>query len=205
MKELLGRNELWLGVDPDLHSTALALADEKRVVAVKVIRVDKSLRGSDAVVQMCRILGNSFRSLWPILKTPFGLVVEGQHYHTKGSLEKATPEDLINLSAVSGACLAGISSVYYGIQLLRPLPSEWKGSVAKVTQQARTCQRYGWTFKTKGGAKPYVVPESFGEHVPLGADDLNEGDWKHVMDAIGLARWAATRVTAERLADGLDV
>jgi len=49
----------------------------------------------------------------------------------------------------------------------------------------------GWESETVGrSTKAYTRPVSGFEGV-LGADTIGKGEWKHVVDAIGLAVWGA--------------
>lgn len=193
---------IFLGVDPDLHTTALAFADEAKVYAVKVVRVDAKLKGVDAVVAMCRAIEleafafvhGDCKQIHDVLAPPTGLVVEGQRYHHGRGGPKANPEDLINLATVSGSALAGGPD---GITY-RPLPHEWKGTISKDAHQGHVCRALGWEFERRGtGRGAYCVPTK-GHEAVLGIEALKVSDWKHCLDAIGLARWGALKLAAKK-------
>lgn len=189
-----------LGVDPDLHSTALALADEHRVYAVELVQVDKKLKGEDAVIAMCEgvfvriedfLNANAEHTL---ASDELGAVVEAQQLYLGGSKSKATPEDLLNLANVTGAALAAVT--IRGLRAARPLPKKWKGDVPKEIHQARVCLRYGWTFDSKSDhVEPFFAPGSAQWLTkPDGADTIKPlSNWKHVLDAVGLAYYGATK------------
>lgn len=181
---------LFLGIDPDLHNTGLAVVDvdpngSKRAHWVGVARVAKALKGEDAVVAMASALDEASRGILRAHKDASGFfwehsVVEGQEIY-QGSEVRVS--DLLNLAQVAGAA-AGV----FGAGRI-PRPKDWKGNVPKHIHQARTARALGWACEVRGGKEPYVVPQLSGE--VRGADDLEGRDWKHVMDAIGLALWAS--------------
>lgn len=181
-----------LGIDPDLHNTGLALADAHRVYAVRLVTVDKNLKGEDAVIAMCAALPPVMASL--LGSGVEGIVVEAQELYLGGDAPKGKPEDLFNLANVTGAAL---SVVVQGPARRRPLPKEWKGQRPKSVHQASVCLKLGWAFERRAD---YVVPHFHedalvrGYPTPDGADEIMPlGNWKHVMDAVGLALWGATK------------
>lgn len=184
---------IYLGVDPDLHNTGLALADHERVYAVRIVTVPGKLKGERAVVEMCK----QVRFAIPQLLSEHyqerngaevaGGVVEGQQrYVGKGG----TPDVLINLACVAGAAIAQLADHVGPEATHRPLPRQWKGDVPKAIHQARLCSRLGWSYEKRAD---YVVPHVLHAKapVPFGVELLKDAAWKHVMDAIGLARWGS--------------
>ena len=192
---------LVLGIDPDLHNTGLALADATRVYAVGLVQVGKGLKGEDAVRAMCGRIAHDLESFVEDYYDEVGeryheflCVVEGQQLYLGGQKKKSKPEDLLNLANVTGAALA--ASAFCGFETLRPLPREWKGEVPKAVHQARTCLRYGWPHTAK---TEYCIPNFVPGHAswltkPRGLDEIVPvSNWKHAMDAVGLAYWGATK------------
>lgn len=171
-----------LGIDPDLHSTALAGWDmKKRVVTfVGVIRVSEKLKGREAAVAMCQELAK-----YPLDDDV--VVIEGQEIRYTAR-KGADPQDIVNLAVVAG----GAASQAKG-RVLMPSPSQWKGSIPKAVHQARVLGKLGWPSETVGrSTRAYTRPTGGFEGV-LGAKDLGKEDWKHVVDAIGLAMWGGAK------------
>jgi len=178
-----------LGIDPGLHTTALAVYcpgtvsnGPPGVRYVGVICGDESLKNREAALDMAISIVDTDLDLggWRWTR----LVVEGQHLDGRDS--KVPPSDLINLSLVSGACVARFGP---GCVVDWPLPSTWKGSAKKVPHHEDLCKKLGWTFTHRGRGKSKMVVPTPSYSVP-GVDTLEEADWLHVLDAIGLALWA---------------
>lgn len=175
------------GVDPDTHGLAIAYlmydTQRKKLTELKVtvLKISKSLKGVDAAVAMCRHPGleKAMNRLGPA----GGLVVEGQDSSYTGKTNTALTRDLLYLSLVAGAAIAG------GMQetIYHPTPHAWKGSVPKHIHQARTLTKAGIKYEIRGGKKPYPVPLQFDRFCL--ADNINAGDWQDINDAIGLALW----------------
>ena len=176
---------IYLGLDPDLHNTGLAVLDEEGDVAhVEVIRVPKSYVGESAVQKMIQEMARRLPMLMgtlDIIPDPeyFSCTVEGQQiYMGKG---QARPDSLLLLAQVAGAA-AGILAPFCA-DLSLPRARKWKGSVPKPIHQARILGRLGWAYKKGQG---YTIPINPPAHLAK----LKPEEWKHVVDAIGLARWA---------------
>lgn len=178
-----------LGIDPDTRHIGWSIATKHEVLAVGVIA--SSAEDSDlSHVQMITNLGlavpvilNKHPEVTHVcIETP--MVRHGA---------KAPPKDIIKLTVVAGA-LAGAVEVASGgrVAKLMPFPSEWKGQVPKPIHQARIFAHYGIlatqlpTHCYPAGCKAIARVQ--------GAAAIKRGDWKHVADAIGLARWAADRL-----------
>lgn len=180
----------FIGADPDLHNVALAVVDDAGVpCSVGVVEADGST-GRGAVVQMVLALHTFWCGLRVIDLFPLediaGFVVEGQElYAGAGKGRTQNPRDIVFLSAVAGAILNRFHRAWPKATMYFPSPQEWKGSVPKDIHQARTCAALGWTYKKAAG---YCVPEA--PPTLIGAAALKKSDWKHVLDAIALARWA---------------
>jgi len=65
-------------------------------------------------------------------------------------------------------------------------PVKWKGSIPKDIHQARVLKKLGWGYVKKGGKSPYCIPKN----PPDQFKHLKAGEWKHLVDAIGMAMWA---------------
>lgn len=167
---------LTIGVDPDCDTTAWAIADRKSIRAVGIIR--GGLR--ELVVGL-----ESAVSAWG----PQKAVVEGQSIYP-GS--KVAPNDIVKLARFAGFA-AGILAAIEPMPVLIPMPFDWKGQTPKEINQARTFAHFGILYEIRGGrSDKYCVPSGCAKIAKVkGAASLNDGDWKHVGDAAGLALWGA--------------
>ena len=187
-----------LGIDPDLHNTGMAIACLDKIHWVGVAEVDKGFKEAGAVPPMMERVRYLMRVAWEFLLNESGLcifnpeeagfdrvVIEGQHYNAQ---RDADPNDLIHLAQVAGA--AGGVATQWEILPLVPRPQEWKGSVPKPIHQARILARLGLDYKkVKTHAYPIDKLQMTGIS---GAHGMRSKDWKHVVDAMGLALWGLT-------------
>ncbi len=174
-----------LGVDPDLHDLAIAAwgDDGPRWATVLHHKQDKSLTGNQRVLRMIDSV------LWGMeidVRGVGAFAVEGQEltYHHK------RPGDIVKLAQVAGAVFAALSVDCTSVYAYLPTPKEWKGSVAKHAHQARLYRALGWGFEIAASgknryARPLRIPPAFG--------NISKGAWRHVGDAILLAKWAYER------------
>jgi hypothetical protein len=173
----------FLGVDPDLRTTALAWVNSTRqVVWLDVIQAGKARE------QVLEMIG----TLKCYLPTPVGYdvcAVEAQELYLGTD---TNPRDILHLAQVAGACV----SLFYISNNYFPRPSEWKGQQDKEAHHKKILTKCGCTdFRIMGGKDPYCVP-NHPEFFPNGAS-FNDSDWKHLNDAIGLAQYAAERYSYE--------
>lgn len=185
--------DYFVGVDPDMHHTAIAVVDvDGQVVMVGMVKT-KDCKEREAIVEMSHALADYFMAD-ELPRNIHTLVVESQEISYTAKSGK-NPRSVMMLANISGAVLAA-AKVFYSIQgqdcrnvFLVP-PAEWKGQVPKQIQQARTLQRLGWGFiKTGPKLTGYCYPEKVPTNV-IGIENILQGEWKHVLDAIGIALWA---------------
>jgi hypothetical protein len=121
---------------------------------------------------------------------PRAMAVEGQSIRRGGH---ARPNDIKNLAFAAGGISASLLDRWPKADLFVPEPSEWKGSIPKEVHQQRICSAVGWPHERRKG---YCVPEDIGDCESVRWSDREErkamrgGDWKHGLDALGLALWA---------------
>ena len=189
---------LFIGADPDLHTSALAAVDsDGHVVALEVFR-SKGETGREAVVEMAKIIaafGNQ------VAFDDQVIAVESQEIY-RGAGQKAdtkNPDDLLCLATVSGVLLGMLQGFHKTKIAYLPKPKEWKGDVPKAIHQARTCTKLEWGYKQ---FKDHCVPTDFPDNTLLHVLDIIEkirqSDWKHVLDAIGLALWAKDKYEGKK-------
>lgn len=193
---------LVIGVDPDLHTTALAVvyADQQgdRLMRVGTLRVPRSVTQDRAVVESCRQISVLFHQwidaeIQRCTAKRIAVFVEGQQIYTMG--RTGNPNDIAKLAQVAGAAavVAWASCYPHEPSLSMPAPHRWKGTVPKDIHQARICAWLG--FKHSRVRKHIILPE-----IPYrvdGAESLNQGDWFHVLDAVGIACWGLREIRNE--------
>ena len=184
----------YLGIDPDLHTTALAIIDSnQKVMAIEVIRatsLDKMVMAGGYIAKwLDTCLYTLFGSLLPAIRLT--CVVEGQESYL-GPGRHARVSDLLDLAYVAGACAAVCYASPLVCDVLRPLPKQWKGTIPKKQKQEHICRKLGWKCV---GRADYVVPELLlvGSDINIMPDHIKSADWKHLLDAVGMALWASDR------------
>ena len=183
---------LTIGVDPDLHDLAVAAWDETGPRWAKVLTVPRKLKGPDAVLAMIREVQLKLMAVIGATRMDaYRYVVESQEFTHKHE----RPIDIVRLGHVAAAAL--MEGSRFTKYAAFPEPAQWKGSVAKHAMQARLYQDLGWGYEIHGDIKKhtaYAVPSSIRfplEHMDRMAhfDGLLVQQWKHVGDALLLAKW----------------
>jgi len=183
---------LFIGCDPDLHTMPIVWVDEK----LACVRIDLIRSKAGGALEMIQALKRSFMSSFYD-----AFAVEAQEIYPSGPNRTKRPDDILHLGQVAGAALcylsdlAGITVGYF------PLPCQWKGQMDKLAHHKRILTAAGiedelWVYKGGPSGKYIAISKDAG--IP-GQADLNLGDYKHVVDAIGLAQYAATRYRDENL------
>lgn len=170
-----------LGIDPDLHTLAYAEWEDGPRSA-GIITVSRKLKQQDAVVQMVDALA---MHLEPDRHDITRVAVEAQTLQRTGPRQHKRPQDIVVLGNVAGAVLGVLAARGFVARLRFPTPEEWKGQIPKEVMQARLYDELGWGYIQKS---TYSVPL----RIPQGFKHVAEGAWKHVGDALLLARWVAT-------------
>lgn len=193
---------LAIGVDPDTTSTALAVVDvdTPQVLAVYLMK-QRSKKGREATLEMLKLahdmhlsrnekLPGGEQHVTSIVHETVAIAVEGQELYMPRGGRGGTknPRSILWLAPISGVWMALLKFAYPEAQLYFPAPAEWKGQVPKQVHHMRIGKALGWAMAKSGGQKTgYGYPENV--KIPLG-DKINKSDWKHAMDAVGLALWA---------------
>lgn len=187
--------EFYIGMDPDMHDTAVAIVDGDGVPAALFMIQTKYVKGRVdyiAVLDMIDAVTSALSSSQlPGPTMVKGVAVEGQEvtYTVKSG---KNPKDILNLAPISGALLA-MSLIRWGegARIEFMAPKDWKGQVPKQAHQARLYAALGWEYAKSGNPEtgycyPLQPPGSI-----LGIEKLGDGKeiWKHLGDAIALARW----------------
>jgi hypothetical protein len=191
---------LCLGIDPDTHDLAIASWDDLGPVAAHVVSIPKKLTGTDALLAMMQELSKPWPEFGrPELRDdcadrPDWCAVEGQELRRGPGGRHARPEDIVRLGNVAGMAVMRVARGYmHGCGLYWPKPSEWKGSVPKAAMQARLYTELCWGYELKGkGSSGYAVPIQR----PEAFRGRSSTEWKHLGDALLLARWCWEQATA---------
>lgn len=181
-----------LGVDPDMHNIGLAVVEDSQYRADAPVWVGhvRSTGSKDnaAVVDLINELCRQTPQLSQ-MPTPTTIVVESQEIYKGGKTKN--PMSILRLANCAGATAMYFRCLFPNANLIIVNPKEWKGQVDKLAHQARTLRNLGWAYdkvqnkKTKDGyCFPVSAPSSC-----MNSMMMKKGDWKHIMDAIGLALW----------------
>lgn len=174
-------SEWFLGADPDMHAQSIVTIDnDLNLVRLVMLKVSSRTTGIDAVGAMLDQLGNLLPD-WVF--GAHAAAVEGQEIVYTARSGK-NPRSLLHLAYVSGGLVAKVSPGCMHTELV--MPQKWKGSIDKLIHQRRICRKMGWEYKEADG---YVIPDVDLDDVNT-CGKINPGDWKHIMDSVGLALWA---------------
>lgn len=136
---------LCLGIDPDLHTTGIALVELLTDYSPGVpqtyylrwcgtARVGPQYRRGEAVAPMARAIMEVLRDLWILKMLPVErIVVESQQMYA--GVGRSPPADLICLAQVAGAAVGAACSSGQEIEI--PVPRKWGGQVPKGTRHDR--------------------------------------------------------------------
>jgi len=191
----------YCGIDPDTNTCAVAFVDvfgsgnrlHGRIHNGWIIKSSTThTHGEDC----CHLSFAIPETLRMVLESTDGMAIEGQEVIRRVT---KNPADIIKLAQSAGFWAAQRRGA---CTLHLPSPKEWKGQVPKGTHHKRICRVLGLKSKTMGGRDPYECP-TYGDGVPwlnLG-DGINPSDWKHLMDAFGLAIWMAETARGTKAID----
>jgi hypothetical protein len=178
--------QYFMGIDPDMHTLPIAVVDQAgKLVHVHVARNDKKLTGREALISMSKVL--AFTSA---ISEIAALTVEGQEIYQFGAGKTKNPKSIMFLATVAGMCLNRfmVPDTYF------PTPQEWKGNVPKQIHQARILGRMGLEYQTKGAQNDgWCLPS-------VKIEGIKDSDWKHAVDAIGLAQWGREKYQRDKKA-----
>lgn len=182
----------FMGIDPDMHDLPVVVIDDSevpQVMAIDIIKVDHKFTDRAALVEMVHQMAKYRIAKYQIACSVClckALAVEGQELYQFGDAKTKNPKSIMFLATVAGMALYNFYNAP-DMKLFFPTPHDWKGGVPKSIHQARTLKRLGWEYgqvesKANGYSYPLNPPSQFAH--------FKRGQWKHIVDAIGLALWA---------------
>lgn len=186
-----------LGVDPDCHNTAFAVVRNNKLKSVSCTRVSRKIKGQRCAPYI--YAGTKARTIRSRLCPPLVCAIEGQTIRRGAGHETKNALSIVQLAICAGAALGGILANAPDCNIMVVDPVTWKGSIHKQIHQVRILKRLGWAYELVGNAKTGYArpcnPDNY-RHI-CGAENLRKGDWKHVMDAIGIALWLSDQLRDE--------
>lgn len=190
----------YYGIDPDLHAMPIAAFwPDENYWEAHVFRVPAKFKGRDAVAEMLRVVLEKKPSSDPVpywVDDMFAaffdgsevVALEAQELARTGVKQHKRPQDIVTLGQLAGGMLGLLLDRMSWDKVLFPLPSEWKGSKPKSVMQARLYEEQGWGYEVVGKASAaYCRPQ----RPPDSLKNIKPADWKHVGDAMLLAKWAS--------------
>lgn len=171
---------IFIGFDPDLHYPSYGVVQvfsdrTFKILDMGCLDIPAKLKGYDAVSAICAQLPDE------CLEIAEGIAMlspQEVHIYCEAMIVRPKQREAVNgllkLQVTSGAFAAGMSSVL-DTDLTKSYfvaPHEWKGDVPKDIHQKRILRWYGIERRQLG------LPEKYA---------------KHVVDALGIALWAAQK------------
>lgn len=187
---------IFVGVDPDLHHSALAgVSETGKVWALLITEVDSKFKEQAAAVELARKMTGQIPCLKNMPSEVMAFAVEAQEISYTAKSGK-NPRSILHLAPATGMWLLAGHLAWPGAAVFNPLPQAWKGSVPKQIHQARILKAIGWEYERVGKdhSTGYCRPTKGGQSDEQMIDDVTarhgKAAWKHLVDAIGLALWA---------------
>ena len=182
-----------LGIDPDTKTTGIGIIANGRPTHGRLVVVPKrNAKWELRRPAMVRALNEALAGLR--FKASDAervdiIVVESQFIYPPKGKEKGTkrPNDILHLAQIAGAALSAAIDAYPTASVLMPTPVEWKGTARKDSFTTTLLKKLGLEPTARG-------LEFIGSTARLpGTTKLAPTDATHVIDALGLARWAHMR------------
>lgn len=184
---------IYLGLDPGTSDNMAIAALSDTFLAVRLAAGGKEKDAKERAAGAHARVRSAFMSL----AIPSGLIqcTLAVEWQRPLSTDKK-PQNICDLAAFAGIALATIQSLTHCLQVLAPLPQEWKGSIDKHIKHNRIVAAAGGAVRVSKALEAAEIP------VPanLGAfEKLFTGKAGDALDAIGLALWARERAKLQAL------
>lgn len=186
-----------IGIDPD--STKVGLcgwvrhpdgSGRDQPAWVASTDVSSSLRGvmgvNEIFEQCCQAMGHMPHG------TPL-IVVEAMRLRRDSDSATKNPQSIVDLSFLGGIAVAAALRVH-GAGLVLPVePQQWKGTIPKEVHHSRILDQLNWGKKILSDHARPLNPDLLDVKQ---FSTLKAAHWKHVMDAIGLAKYGIKQLEA---------
>lgn len=171
---------IFIGFDPDLHYPSYGVVQvfsdrTFKILDMGCLDIKAKLKGYDAVSAICAQLPDECSE---VAQTILGEAPQEVHMYCEAMIVRPRQREAVNgllkLQVTSGAFAATMSALLVP-ELTKAYfvaPHEWKGDVPKDIHQKRILRKFQIERKDLG------LPEKYA---------------KHVVDALGIAHWAAEK------------
>ena len=203
---VLGGYDYVIGLDPDSKNVGLCGWDVREehnpdwVSSTHVERKHKGQQSAPAIFRECSTALGSAASLRCIIR-PL-IFVEGQRIRRGQGAETKNAQSIVDLAFNAGAALGAALNVWPDCHVVVIEPQMWKGSMDKLIHHSRLLTQLGWTYeKLTEYCRPIKGPLHDGIRNKTVTERLgvvNPGDWKHVMDGLGIAKWGRDQLLQVR-------
>ena len=173
-----------IGIDPDSKDMAIAVWNDDGPVTAQAIHVVRKRTTEQSQVVMARKVNDAIPSPSYAKLDISTIAIEGQQKDKRSVPLKS----LFTLAHTTGIIALWCVAWFPDSRIVIPTPYEWKKQTPKVVHQSRLYRDLGWGFEVAGQknagqyARPLAVPAAFKHITP--------GQWKHIGDAILLAKYA---------------
>lgn len=188
----LNPTALVIGIDPDSRNVGLcgwwARLSSPEWVATTHVK-SSGVFAAQELFDQCRAVFEAVSHRNALI------VVEAMRIHRNaGDSSTKNPQSLVDLSFLGGIVAAAALATIPASTVLPVEASYWKGTLKKKVQHSRLLTQLGWD---KQVLSDYARPKTFPADLSA-LSQVSKGDWKHVMDAIGLAQWGVRQLEDER-------
>lgn len=113
-----------------------------------------------------------------------------------GQKRYADPNDLMRLSAVSGAAMAMMLERRMATRVQEVFPYQWKGNRKKAPDWRNTLTYFGWPFKVVSKRDDAMPKFEFPDDVII-LSEISQKNLPEILDAMGIGIHALTKEGAE--------
>lgn len=186
-----------IGLDPDCKNVGLCgwrpRLDYPGWVATTHVPAEWSAQqaGAEVFRQCFRI----FSQLDLTYHRPLIVVEAMRIRRAQSDAATKNPQSLVDVSFCGGMAAGAALAAFPGASLIVVEPQTWKGTIKKRIHHHRLLMQLGWPFES---LEQYCRPVN---PTISTLSKVNKGDWKHVMDGLGLAKWGREQLalTAARM------
>jgi len=195
--------KLYIGIDPDLRLLNAAIVSDQMQALAVFKRSNKGLSGDKAVAQAANKVQEMVSDIQACISFSISghlhpdcevvLIVESQNMeHARTSRKKGIPipyQKILQLGQIAGIMMGAFVGAH---KALLVQAQEWKGTVPKRINQART---YAALNLTPDPAKKVknIYPANMGSLCYYSHDKINPGDFMDINDSLGLALYGAKK------------